>query len=200
MRSKFIYLLILLFVVLILVPILFFGFNFSGQAVSDDIDDWSAFAGYLNGTISVIISTFTLVVTIIIAVEISKIDDRRNEKNQKFEKLKLLREFREQEYKDIRNNLQSIFPALMSDDPREVNLIIHQVVIKYRYFMTSTYHLFPFLEEQLFLDLKSTLEKFSEFLEKDQEFVDNNKMKLFEEYVDNFDKFNIRIQTFLLKN
>ncbi|MEL1252495.1 hypothetical protein AAEO57_01800 [Flavobacterium sp. DGU38] len=183
-----------------MVPILFFGFNFSGQAVSDDIDDWSAFAGYLNGTISVIISTFTLVVTIIIAVEISKIDDRRNEKNQKFEKLKLLREFREQEYKDIRNNLQSIFPALMSDDPREVNLIIHQVVIKYRYFMTSTYHLFPFLEEQLFLDLKSTLEKFSEFLEKDQEFVDNNKMKLFEEYVDNFDKFNIRIQTFLLKN
>jgi hypothetical protein len=200
MRPKFLYLLITLFVVILIIPIIIFILNFYSQLISNNIEDWSAFADYLNGTISIVISLFTLIVTIIIAVEISKIDDRRIEQNQKFEKQKLLREFREQEYKDIRNNLQSIYPVLMSSDPKEVNLIIHMVIVNYRYFMTSTYHLFPFLEEKLFEDLKSTLEKFSALLEENQIFIDKNKMDLLVEYVERLDDFNLRIQTFLLEN
>ena len=200
MKQKLIYLSIAFFVILLILPILLFVFNFSSQLISSDIEDWSAFAGYLNGTLSVIIGLSTLIVTIVIAVEISKIESRRIERNQQFEKQKLLREFREQEYKDIRNNLQSIYTALMSSDPKEVNLTIHQVAVKYRYFLTSNYHLFPFLEEQLFQDLKSTIEKYSELLDKSQADIEESKMDLLTEYVVNFDNFNLRIQTFLLEN
>lgn len=137
MKPKLLYVLVILFLILLILPILFFVLTFYSQLISNNVEDWSAFAGYLNGTTGVIISLFTLIVTIIIAVEISKIESSRIKKNRKFEKQKLLREFREQEYKDIRNNLQSIYTALMSSDPIEVNIIIHQVVIKYRYFLDT---------------------------------------------------------------
>ncbi len=200
MKPKLFYVLVILFLILLILPISIFVLTFYSQLISNNVDDWSAFAGYLNGTTGVIISLFTLIVTIIIAIEISKIESRRIKKNRKFEKQKLLREFREKEYKDIRNNLQSIYTALMSSDPIEVNIIIHQVIIKYRYFLTSTYHLFPFLEEQLFQDLKVTLDKFSRLLEKSQAEVDENKMNLLTEYVEKVDNFNLRVQTFLLEN
>jgi hypothetical protein len=200
MKPKHIYLFVILFLFLLILPILFFILNFNSQLVLKNLEDWSDFAGYFNGSIGLVLSLFTLIATIIIAVEISKIESRRIETNQKFEKQKLLREFREQEYKEIRNNLKSIYVALMSPNPKEVELKIHQVIIEYRYFLTSTAHLFPFLDEQLFQDLNITLEKFSKLLCKSQEFVDKNKMDLLEEYVDKVDKFNLRIQTYLVEN
>lgn len=200
MKPKHIYLFVILFLFLLILPILFFILNFNSQLVLKNLEDWSDFAGYLNGSIGLVLSLFTLIATIIIAVEISKIESRRIETNQKFEKQKLLREFREQEYKEIRNNLKSIYVALMSPNPKEVDLKIHQVIIEYRYFLTSTSHLFPFLDEHLFQDLNITLEKFSKLLCKSQEFVDKNKMDLLEEYVDKVDKFNLRIQTYLVEN
>jgi len=66
--------------------------------------------------------------------------------------------------------------------------------------LTSTYHLFPFLDEELFQDLKITLDKFSLLLEKSQAEVDENKMNLLTEYVEKVDNFNLRFQTFLLEN
>lgn len=200
MKPKHIYLFVILFLFLLILPILFFILNFNSQLVLKNLEDWSDFASYFNGSIGLVLSLFTLIATIIIAVEISKIESRRIETNQKFEKQKLLREFREQEYKEIRNNLKSIYVALMSPNPKEVELKIHQVIIEYRYFLTSTAHLFPFLDEQLFQDLNITLEKFSKLLCKSQEFVDKNKMDLLEEYVDKVDKFNLRIQTYLVEN
>lgn len=200
MKPKHIYLFVILFLFLLILPILFFILNFNSQLVLKNLGDWSDFASYFNGSIGLVLSLFTLIATIIIAVEISKIESRRIETNQKFEKQKLLREFREQEYKEIRNNLKSIYVALMSPNPKEVDLKIHQVIIEYRYFLTSTSHLFPFLDEQLFQDLNITLEKFSKLLCKSQEFVDKNKMDLLEEYVDKVDKFNLRIQTYLVEN
>ena len=200
MKPKHIYLFVILFLFLLILPILFFILNFNSQLVLKNLEDWSDFAGYFNGSIGLVLSLFTLIATIIIAVEISKIESRRIETNQKFEKQKLLREFREQEYKEIRNNLKSIYVALKSPNPKEVELKIHQVIIEYRYFLTSTAHLFPFLDEQLFQDLNITLEKFSKLLCKSQEFVDKNKMDLLEEYVDKVDKFNLRIQTYLVEN
>jgi len=72
--------------------------------------------------------------------------------------------------------------------------------VRHYHFLTSTYHLFPFLDEELFQDLKITLDKFSLLLEKSQAEVDENKMNLLTEYVEKVDNFNLRFQTFLLEN
>lgn len=178
----------------ILILISIFIFYFYKQSISDNISDWAAFSDYLN----TIISLITLAVTMTIAYEISKIEDRRNDKNILFEKERLLREFRELEYKEIRNELQKIFSALMSSNAQEVENVLYGSFIKYRFFLTSNYHLFPFLEEKIFSDLKETLQKLCDQLEQNQEKVDAQKHNLLNEFVENMDNFNVRMQTFLM--
>ena len=190
----------IVFSLILIIPLFIFIRNFFYQNISDEINDWASFSDYLSGTLGLIINLATLLVTVFIAFLINSFDDKRNLENQKFEKQKLLREFQEAEYREIRTNLQDLYPALMSEDPKELSLNVHKTIVKYRYFITSNYHLFPITNEEVFKKLQNTLNKFSNFLEQPQEYIDKNKIELLTEYVENLDSFNARMQEYLLKN
>ena len=72
---------ITLLIILLCSPFLFIFYNnFQNQKISDSISDWGSFGDFIGGTLSTFISILTLIVTIVIAFQISKIEDNRNNK------------------------------------------------------------------------------------------------------------------------
>lgn len=49
-------------IILLFVPVVLFIMNFNSQSISNDIDDWSSFGGYISGVTNTIISGISLIV------------------------------------------------------------------------------------------------------------------------------------------
>lgn len=69
---------ILICVIVIALPIAFYVYRFSATEISSSPSDWGSFGDYIGGLINPIISLATLIVTIFIALFLSKLDDRRS--------------------------------------------------------------------------------------------------------------------------
>ncbi|RZK45994.1 MAG: hypothetical protein EOO97_00015 [Pedobacter sp.] len=72
--------LIIASLILTLAPILSYIINFHKTGISKSVADWGVFGDFLGGTVNTIISFLTLLVTIFIALELSRLDDQRNNK------------------------------------------------------------------------------------------------------------------------
>ncbi len=196
--NKKIFFIIAAFVILItLTPIFFFILNFHNFKVSNDIANWGSFGDYFGGILNTFFSFLTLIVTIYIAFEISKIEENRNKENLKFEKEKLLRELREVEYKRINLELQKVWISITEDDEMIAKKIIYNCLTQYRYFISSNHHLFPFFEDEEILNLNNSIQEIFDLIHNTKKL---DRIIIINNFTEKLDAFNIKIQTFLFKN
>lgn len=81
LKNKFnIYLILVLFLVLISVPVVFYIIKLGNDELSNNISDWASFGDYLGGTANTIISFISLIILTIITVLVSKQSDSENKK------------------------------------------------------------------------------------------------------------------------
>lgn len=193
---KIIYKVIITVLLIVLVPVLVFIFNFRDSYISSDISDWGSFGDYLGGILNSIISLLTLIATIYIALKISNIEEKRNERNLKFEKQKLLREYQESEYRRIGSELQKVWLAI-TQPQNDAKNIIYNCLLQYRYFTTTNTHLFDFLEDKEIKDLKRSLQDVFDLIQETREL---NKDEVIKGFVSNLDAFNRKFQISLLEN
>lgn len=185
--------LILIFSIFCFLPIVFFVFTFWDSMISKDITNWGAFGDYFGSFFS-FISVF---VTIYIAYKLSNIEENRNIEFLKFEREKLKREFREVEYKRINLELQKVWGCLTEENIVSSKEIIFNCIIQFRYFVSSNQHLFPFLKDKEIYDLNCSLAEVQKLILDRDESI---KAKVINDFKNNFDVFNKKVQTFLLEN
>lgn len=189
---------IILTMLIMMLPISFFLYNFYDSEISDDIGKWGAFGDYFGGLLNCIFSLLSVIVTIYIALKLSNIEKNRNRDNLKFEKEKLLREFRESEYKRINFELQKVWSCVTDSNREDAIRILASINWQYRYFMTSNYHLFPFLADNEITNLHKTLQEIINLFWKEKSFEE--KEEIIRKFTKDFDALNTKMQTFLLKN
>jgi len=136
---------------------LFYIIYFHSHSISKSPADWGVFGDFLGGLINPYVAILTLIVTIYIAVEISKLDDKRNEKAIDFERRRFLNELRESEYRRITTELQKISGALSSDGDEGAN-DIYAILMHVKHFELYNGHIFPFLQETEMQELNDSLE------------------------------------------
>lgn len=189
---------IILTMLIMMLPISFFLYNFYDSEISDDIGKWGAFGDYFGGLLNCTFSLLSVIVTIYIALKLSNIEKNRNRDNLKFEKEKLLREFRESEYKRINFELQKVWLCVTDSNREDAIRTLASINWQYRYFMTSNYHLFPFLADNEITNLHKTLQEIINLFWKEKSFEE--KEEIIGKFTKDFDALNMKMQTFLLKN
>lgn len=189
---------ILITSIIVMFPILFFVYNFYTSEFSDDIGNWGAFGDYFGGLLNCTFSLLSVIVTIYIALKLANIEKDRNKENLRFEKQKLLREFRESEYKKIHFELQKVWSCLTDSDHKMAINTMSSIIWQYRYFITSNNHLFPFLSDSEVIDLHKTLQQISKLFFEERNIDD--KDKIIENFIKEFDALNMKFQQFLLNN
>ncbi|MDF2551373.1 MAG: hypothetical protein K0R77_648 [Chryseobacterium sp.] len=189
---------IILTMLIMMLPISFFLYNFYDSEISDDIGKWGAFGDYFGGLLNCTFSLLSVIVTIYIALKLSNIEKNRNRDNLKFEKEKLLREFRESEYKRINFELQKVWSCVTDSNREDAIRTLASINWQYRYFMTSNYHLFPFLADNEITNLHKTLQEIINLFWKEKSFEE--KEEIIGKFTKDFDALNMKMQTFLLKN
>lgn len=189
---------IILTMLIMMFPISFFLYNFYDSEISDDIGNWGAFGDYFGGLLNCTFSLLSVIVTIYIALKLSNIEKNRNRDNLKFEKEKLLREFRESEYKRINFELQKVWSCVTDSNREDAIRTLASINWQYRYFMTSNYHLFPFLADNEVTNLHKTLQEIINLFWKEK--TVEEKDEIIGKFTKDFDVLNMKMQTFLLKN
>jgi uncharacterized membrane protein len=67
-------------IVAILIPIGFYIYDFGGRPRSENPAEWGTFGDFFGGILNPIISMLTLIVTVIIAIELKKIEDKNSDR------------------------------------------------------------------------------------------------------------------------
>jgi uncharacterized membrane protein len=73
--------LIALVILIVLTPTAIYILQFGNRPLSSDPQTWGTFGDYIGGLINPVIGILTLIITIIIALELKKIEDQNTEKN-----------------------------------------------------------------------------------------------------------------------
>lgn len=197
MNKKILNIIIPFFLLIILIPICLFIANFYNHDISNDIANWGAFGDYFGGILNSFFSFLTLIVTIYIAFEISKIEENRNKENLKFEREKLLRELREAEYKKINSELQKVWLSITEEDDMTSKRIIYNCLLQYRYFISSNYHLFPFFKDEEISNLNKSIQEIFDIIHHSKKL---DKDEVIQNFTKNLDEFNGKIQSFLFRS
>ena len=179
----------------LLVPILSYVGNFHELSISNDPEKWGPFGDFFGGILNTYISFLTLIVTIFIAYEISRLDDKRNEKVLTFEKKRFLNELREAEYRKITTELQKVSTLIARKEPPKAE--IFEIHVYLNHFTLTNDHLFPFLNEKVVNDLIESLEKIYKFYTGESEGKD--KFDLYEHYLKAMNNFTVKIQKFIMQ-
>lgn len=80
-KNKFvIYLALVIFLILIFLPVIFYILKLGNNELSNNISDWASFADYLGGTINTIISFTSLIILTIITILVSNQSNSENKK------------------------------------------------------------------------------------------------------------------------
>lgn len=149
---------ILLIILLLISPVLTYIFAFHSFKISNQPSEWGTFGDFIGGVINPLIALLTLLVTIYIAIEISKLEDKRSEKTIDFEKRRFLNELRESEYRRITYELQEVSNAVAEKKGSDQ---IFRALLHIGHFQIYNSHLFPFIldaELSTLIDLLSKLQ------------------------------------------
>ncbi|WP_306568758.1 hypothetical protein [Flavobacterium lindanitolerans] len=183
----------------LLVPIFTYIGNFHELNISDDPEEWGPFGDFFGGVLNTYISFLTLMTTIFIAYEISRLDDRRNEKVLEFEKKRFLNELREAEYRKISIELQRVASLISENkDEKHIKNELFQISLFLTYFTISNDHLFPFLQEDITLNLTDSLKKLSSYYSQTTR-KGEDKLKIFGHYNTAMRLFTVQMQKFIMK-
>jgi uncharacterized membrane protein len=185
--------LIALIIFLILIPILCYINYFWRNSISTNPADWGPFGDFFGGVLNSFFSLLTLIVTIYIAVEISKIEDKRNAKVLDFEKKRFLNELRESEYRRISLELQKVSLAVTEHDGGKV---VFDALMHLRHFSFCSNHLFPFLQEK---ETKELIEALSDVYKMLGKVNNEEQQKKFSTYLKAVVVFSTKIQEFILR-
>ena len=157
--------------ILIILNLIIFTFYFHNNNISENLSDWANFATYIGGITNIFISIMTLLVTIFIAYEISKIDEKRNKANIEYDKKRFKRELMEKEYADISENLNNFWFAITNSNRKQSKDELMVIRTKFVNFIKYKKHLFPEFNTEQFQNLDDILieclKKSSENLETD---------------------------------
>ena len=188
--------LIVIAVLIVLNLIVFISF-FHSQKISNNVSDWANFADYIGRTTNILISVMTLLVTIFIAYEIAKLDEKRNAANIEYDKRKFMREMREKEYADISNVLIEVRPAIT--DRENVAMRIYVIQQRFAAFFSHKRYLFPKLEFNKFSNIHGSLGKIFELCASG-DFSDNldEKTVALQAYGENFANFHQTMQEYMM--
>lgn len=146
---------VILLIFIILFVVLFIC-NFSDHPISENIADWASFATYLNGTVGLIISIATLVVTIFIAIIVRGLDDERMDEARKFNRERFLQELREKAYSDVSKELDEVKYAVT----QKGHITIFRIKTNFESFISHKKYMFPGLDLDKFNNLNEILECF----------------------------------------
>lgn len=144
---------VLLLIIIINLPVIFYYLNFKKLYISDKTSEWSSFGDYIGG----ISSLLNLFVTIIIAFLIYRVDKNRDLLNNKNENLRLKRQLQEQEYNQLSTKLFQIGESVANKPSIEFVQYCYSTIMYIRLFRHSRSHLFDFLESDVFNEVIESL-------------------------------------------
>jgi uncharacterized membrane protein len=180
--------------IFISIPAIFYIYYFGLNTISKNPSDWGPFGDYFGGILNPIISILTLIVTIYIAIEISKIEDKRNEKTLNFEKRRFLNELRENEYRRISLELQKLSLLKLDNQPGEET---YNILMQMRFFQEYNLHIFPFLREKLCQEVILEIDSLYVYL-RGNSFNDSVASKMIISCIDKGLKFTERLQQYII--
>ena len=191
---------ITLLIILLCSPFLFIFYNnFQNQKISDSISDWGSFGDFIGGTLSTFISILTLIVTIVIAFQISKIEDNRNNKIIKEENRRFVRQLREQEYHNISQEIDKIWVILTLQDKNHMLNELYILDNNFYSFITHKKHLFQILNNEDFKKLSNIFTEIHKFAS-ENEITEVNYIPHINNLSKIIEDFHIKIQTFIIEN
>lgn len=186
-------------VILIILNLIIFLYYFQDQSISRNISDWANFASYIGGITSVLISSMTLLVTIFIAYEISKIDENRHIANLEFENKKFIRELREKKYAEVSDNLNSFWIAITNKNGCTDDLYV--IRTRFLFFIKYKNHLFPKLNPSQFKPIDDILIEIMYKSEQEELVIDSPlNLSLIEKFRIETNYFHKVMQEYIISN
>lgn len=145
---------------------LFFYLRVFNGNISNESQDWSNFASYLSSMMMIVLTTINIYVFIRLTKVIDKNDETRRRQELNVQKLILLSNLRQSElnkFNDILNNTLMISSSLIE---AESSRSLTETTTYIETFVNTKKHIFPFIEEDDFVDKISRLHKIVSLINK----------------------------------
>jgi len=149
----------------LLLFLIFYLMVFNGS-ISNESQDWSNFASYLSSMMMIVLTTINIYVFIRLTKVIDKNDETRRRQELNVQKLILLSNLRQSElnkFNDILNNTLMISSSLIE---AESSRSLTETTTYIETFVNTKKHIFPFIEEDDFVDKISRLHKIVSLINK----------------------------------
>ena len=149
----------------LLLFLIFYLMVFNGS-ISNESQDWSNFASYLSSMMMIVLTTINIYVFIRLTKVIDKNDETRRRQELNVQKLILLSNLRQSElnkFNDILNNTLMISSSLIE---AESSRSFTETTTYIETFVNTKKHIFPFIEEDDFVDKISRLHKIVSLINK----------------------------------
>lgn len=149
----------------LLLFLIFYLMVFNGS-ISNESQDWSNFASYLSSMMMIVLTTINIYVFIRLTKVIDKNDETRRRQELNVQKLILLSNLRQSElnkFNDILNNTLMISSSLIE---AESSRSLIETTTYIETFVNTKKHIFPFIEEDDFVDKISRLHKIVSLINK----------------------------------
>lgn len=145
---------------------LFFYLRVFNGNISNESQDWSNFASYLSSMMMIVLTTINIYVFIRLTKVIDKNDETRRRQELNVQKLILLSNLRQSElnkFNEILNNTLMISSSLIE---AESSRSLTETTTYIETFVNTKKHIFPFIEEDDFVDKISRLHKIVSLINK----------------------------------
>lgn len=149
----------------LLLFLIFYLMVFNGS-ISNESQDWSNFASYLSSMMMIVLTTINIYVFIRLTKVIDKNDETRRRQELNVQKLILLSNLRQSElnkFNEILNNTLMISSSLIE---AESSRSLTETTTYIETFVNTKKHIFPFIEEDDFVDKISRLHKIVSLINK----------------------------------
>jgi hypothetical protein len=139
----------------------------------------------------------TLLVTLFIAYEIARLEDKRNLGNIQYDKNKFRRELREREYSIISESLEGVWNAMTNGDRKASKENLYAIRQRFVSFIKYKSYLFPEINAKDFQRLDDTLIELMKLPSQALEADSQRSIELIEAFVKEVNLFHRKIQEYI---